>query len=175
MKMKTMLVMLLQQKGMGMKAMLTKRCVLKYKVWQNLSNILLWNVFWWYKSIKCPTSSATASTLIMLTLADHMPTLALIMLVLNADADHGDVGADLPGRGDGGGWGDYGRLRHPGGEKLHVLKLCPPKSWSRTKSSKCKKKPSQDGSTILLQPKLASGFISHPNRFSKVSFRKHSL
>lgn len=42
-------------------------------------------------------------TLIMLTLADHMLTLALIMLVLNADADHGDVGADLPGRGDGGG------------------------------------------------------------------------
>ena len=28
------------------------------------------------------------------------------------------------------------------------------------------KKPSQDGSTILLQPKLASGFITHPNRSS---------
>ena len=95
-----------------------------------------------------------------------MLTLALIMLILNADTVHGDVGVDLPGRGDGGGWGDNGRLRHPGGEKLHVLKLSPPKTWSRTKTSKCKKKPSQDGSTILLQPKLASGFITHPNRSS---------
>ena len=38
MKMKTMLVMLLQQKGMGMKAMLTKRCVLKYKVLKTFRN-----------------------------------------------------------------------------------------------------------------------------------------
>ena len=32
------------------------------------------------------------------------------------------------------------------------------------------KKPSQDGSTILLQPKLASGFISHPNRYANSFF-----
>ena len=102
-------------------------------------------------------------TLIMLTLADHMLTLALIMLVLNADADHGDVGADLPGRGDGGGRGDYGRLRHPGGEKLHVLKLCPPKSWSRTKSSKCKKK-TFAGRFDHPAPAQAGQWLHHPSQ-----------
>ena len=64
---------------------------------------------------------------------------------------HG-AGADLPGRGDGGGRGDDGGLQHSGEGFLeqstskHVFKMI-----------------FQDGSVILLQPKLASGFIPHPN------------
>ena len=44
---------------------------------------------------------------------------------------------------------------------IHVLKLCPPKSWSRTKSSKCKKK-TFAGRFDHPAPAQAGQWLHHP-------------